>query len=329
MNEPILPVVRMRGGVTWDAAWLPRPDQPGIVTGTVDQVGSRLLFRGYGVSRRRWPIDAALVGMDSLVLVDEAHLATALTETLGSALGYDTSTETLHLPPPAVAQLSATARGGPSGWGPTFDEEAHLADPVAVNRLRAGKTLRLETTTKQAAAKAIATAAVTAANGADARVLVVCNTIDRARAVHTELRKRLSGNTHLSLLIGRSRGFDREQVVEQVLDRFRADRDGDDAGPAVLVATQTVEVGIDLDATDLVTESASWDALVQRIGRVNRRGMRDSASVVVVHDEDPKNPVYGEVRDRTVAYLRRLGTDGGEVDVSPLALAAARDPIRR
>ncbi len=193
VNEPILPVVRMRGGVTWDAAWLPRPDQPGIVTGTVDQVGSRLLFRGYGVSRRRWPIDAALVGMDSLVLVDEAHLATALTETLGSALGYDTSTETLHLPPPAVAQLSATARGGPSGWGPTFDEEAHLADPVAVNRLRAAKTLRLETTTKQAAAKAIATAAVTAANGADARVLVVCNTIDRARAVHTELRKRLSG----------------------------------------------------------------------------------------------------------------------------------------
>ena len=51
----VLPVTRMRGGTTWAAAWLDRPDRPAIVLGTVDQIGSRLLFRGYGVSDLRRP----------------------------------------------------------------------------------------------------------------------------------------------------------------------------------------------------------------------------------------------------------------------------------
>ncbi|MGL5808384.1 MAG: type I-G CRISPR-associated helicase/endonuclease Cas3g [Nocardioides sp.] len=324
-----LPVVKMRGGATWDAAWLPRPDLPGIVTGTVDQVGSRLLFRGYGVSRRRWPIDAALVGTDSLILVDEAHLATALTTTLDSALSCDAPTEPFTLPPPVVVQLSATVSVPTSGWAAGFDVDAHLADPEAARRLRATKTLRVETVAKPAAVKTIASLALaatdTATNSATstgaARVLVVCNTIDRARAVHGELARKLPQGCHLSLLFGRSREFDRERVVQDVLERFRADRDAQGSAPAVLVATQTVEVGIDIDATDLVTESSSWDALVQRIGRVNRRGVRERASCVVVHDQDPKNPVYGEVRDRTVGFLRALLDESeGSLDISPLAL---------
>jgi CRISPR-associated endonuclease/helicase Cas3 len=73
-----LEVVRMRGGVTWSWRWLASPAQPAIVAATVDQFGSRLLFRGYGVGERQRPIDAALCGCDALVLVDEAHLARPL-----------------------------------------------------------------------------------------------------------------------------------------------------------------------------------------------------------------------------------------------------------
>lgn len=319
-KDGLLPVVKMRGGVTWDAAWLSRPDLPGIVTGTVDQVGSRLFFRGYGVSSRRWPIDAALVGTDSVVLVDEAHLATALTDSLKAGQSYDHASHSLEVPKPLVVQLTATAREAGPGWTPDFDEQAHLANPVAARRLTAAKTLRLVECAKAATVRTLADAASQSARDPGDRVLVVCNTIDRARAVHTQLSKELRGELEPLLLIGRSRQVDREPIVQEALRLFGAGR-ADTPERAILVATQTVEVGIDLDATALITESASWEALVQRIGRVNRRGEHENSDVVVIHDDDAKPPVYGQTRLRTADFLRsQLEVGDGALDVSPLAL---------
>lgn len=321
-SDDVLPIVKMRGGATWEAAWLTRPDSAGVVTGTVDQVGSRLFFRGYGVSPRRWPIDAALTGNDSLILVDEAHLAVALTTSLGAAQFHDQFSGELGVLPPSVVQMSATTRRVGSGWSPVFDEAAHLAHPVASQRLLAGKSLTLRTTKKAAVVRDIAAEANAMCKQPAARVLVVCNTVDRAREVHGALTRLLGGDVDLSLLIGRSRPLDRERVVDHVLTLFGADR-GESETRAVLVATQTVEVGVDLDATGMVTESAAWDALVQRIGRVNRRGLRDKSDVVVLHYEDPKAPVYGAARERTAEFLTSLDS---AVDVSSLALRRLNPP---
>lgn len=328
-KEPALRVVKMRGGVTWDASWLPRPDLPAIVTGTVDQVGSRLFFRGYGVSPRRRPIDAALVGTDSVIMLDEAHLSRAFTAAVVSAHNLETC-EVLGLPGTAVVQLSATCPDGldsPNEWDATFDEAAHFDNPSAMQRLTAAKTLTFAKSSKDRVVEDIARRAVELSSRQGSRVLVVCNTVNRARDVHAALAedKRRLPNVELHLLIGRSRGIDRERTANRILCLFGADRE-QTPDSAVLVATQTVEVGIDLDATDMVTETASWDSLVQRFGRVNRRGSRAESSISVIEDCDKKPSVYREAKVNTAAFLETVAASENGLDVSPLELRRQEIP---
>ncbi|GEL17531.1 type I-G CRISPR-associated helicase/endonuclease Cas3g [Pseudonocardia asaccharolytica] len=332
----LLPVTRMRGGATWAAAWLDRPDRPGLVLGTVDQIGSRLLFRGYGVSDRRRPIDAALVGTDSLVLVDEAHLSTALLATVSAAQERDR----LGVPLPSLSLVRLSATGAPARHTFALDVDAHRTNPQAWERLTAGKRLTTrEVSSAKDCVKALAETtlervgtltAKASMEGAAPVAAVVCNTVDRARAVHTLLRKLLTGRgavveADCELLIGRSRPIDRPNVQEQVLSRFGTSRDPSRRA-AILVATQTVEVGVNLDVDVLVSESASWDALVQRLGRLNRLGRfterfpgQDEAAAVVIHDGQDRGPVYGEARDTTWRALHAMVSEHGGIDVSPLA----------
>ncbi len=339
----LLPVTRMRGGISWASAWLDRPDRPGIVLGTVDQVGSRLLFRGYGVSDRRRPIDAALTGTDALLLIDEAHLSTALLSTLDAVHRRDR----LGVPVPGCAVVRLSATGSPAQRVFSLDVDAHRGDAEAWRRLTAGKTLTVREATAKDCPRVLAAeaqqqlarlrlaATQRPAEGPAPTVLVVCNTVDRARAVHTLLNKQTTARTapleaDCHLLIGRSRPVDRPDLQDAVVARFGVARPAVERA-AILVATQTVEVGINLDADVLITESASWDALVQRLGRLNRLGRYEtrfpgagSAVAVVVHDGQDDAPVYGAARDATWQRLRAevdaAASDG--IDVSPLACRA-------
>ncbi|MFB8769949.1 type I-U CRISPR-associated helicase/endonuclease Cas3 [Nocardiopsis alba] len=353
---PVVEVTRMRGGTTWSWQWIQRPDRHALVVGTVDQIGSRLFLRGYGVSDRLRPIDAALVGTDSLILVDEAHLSQAMLTSIDAA----TADQPEHrLARPRVVQMSATVKDGAARRTHSIGEADH-AHPVASRRLTSPRWMHLvepEKVTKKNASQVItaqlaawAQALAEAQPMAGPVVLVVCNTVARARAVFTTLAQEQIAPEQRVLLIGRSRPVDRQRLMDTFYDRIQVKREhGRESEPLYVVATQTVEVGANIDADALVSESASMTALIQRLGRLARtpetreapatddgRGWR--APAVIVHDPsvEDEDPVYGSARQGTWRLLSRLCPPlathpkracvveelGTGIEVSPTALTA-------
>lgn len=335
-------LTRMRGGTTWASSWVDRPDQPTIVVGTIDQVGARLCFRGYGTRDQRKPMDAALMGMDSLILVDEAHLATVLLATVRRAFELDG--ESLHSPRATIVSLTATP-AAPGRNVMEFDVVAHQSDEVAWRRLTAPKRLVVANAEPKKLASVLADRLLTElAARPGARGMVVCNTVRTARQVHDAVQAKLpkSGVSAAvdtegvpmtpELLIGRTRPVDRDHRLPGLLKRFGVGRSQDDNRAVdILVATQTVEVGANLDVDVLVTESAPFDALVQRIGRLNRLGSSALDPIaVVVHDGQGKDPIYGSARTAAWSQLNRLLPDGMRSEgllASPLALRDLADAV--
>lgn len=325
-----LDVVRMRGGTTWADRWVWRPDQPCVVVGTVDQAGSRLLFRGYGVSDRMRPVDAALTGTQALVLLDEAHLARPFQEMLAAVSAAPGAVEL-----PRVRTVTLSATSGAAADVLPFDVATHLRDEEAARRLTAHKRLAVLPTKPAGVAKSLADTALAVAGHDDVRrVLVVCNTVGAARDVR---RRVAAAHADTGLLTGRSRPIDRESVAERWTGRFGLNK-SDDAASAILVATQTVEVGMNIDVDALVTQECALDALIQRLGRVNRLGRRIGRAVVVSTGKD--DPVYGGAAPATTeALLGRWGApqlrratdaaaaDAGWLDVSPLSLRRAAEEL--
>ena len=103
----------LRGGLADDGAWRLDPARPAVLVGTVDMVGSRLLFSGYGDGRSRRAMHAGLLGHDAMVLLDEAHLAPAFAALLRAVEGLQ------HRPEFRTITLSATGAAGATVLGLT------------------------------------------------------------------------------------------------------------------------------------------------------------------------------------------------------------------
>ena len=336
-GAPPLDVIRLRGGV---ASRTPTdPSQPTVILCTLPMYGSRLLFRGYGSSRSLRPIDAAMAGTDSLVLLDEAHLAPHL-RTLVDALSECTpGAQPLLGKFRSRASIAAlTATGDAAGDRFDLDEEDR-ANPVIERRLHAPKPLEVRACEKGDTARLLAEAARDLlAERAPASCLVFANTPATARETFERLRGWLP-DAEMLLLTGLNREREAERIRARILKPATGMAATLPAGPArertlVVVATQTLEVGADIDAEYLVTEACGVRALTQRLGRLNRLGHHPHARAVYVHAPPPKRrgggsrgeaseswPVYGEEPKVVLQRLESACGDDRTVNLPPARVA--------
>lgn len=69
-NGP-LAISTLRGQFADNREWSADPSRPAVIVGTVDMIGSRLLFNGYGLGFKSKPLHAGFLGQDVLLVHDE------------------------------------------------------------------------------------------------------------------------------------------------------------------------------------------------------------------------------------------------------------------
>src|SRR5690606_34361984 len=83
---------------------------------------------------------------------------------------------------------------------------------------------------------------------------------------------------------GARRGYERDRLVETPTYRAFRGEPPDQGRTVYLVATAAGEVGADLDAAAAVMDLVPLDRMIQRLGRVNRRGsLAAPAEVAILH----------------------------------------------
>jgi len=269
-DEVALHVV-MGGEGASQRQWRVDMHKPAIVVGTVDSLVSKALNRGYGIGRAIYPIDFALVTNGAHWIVDEIQLCPESTTTLRQVAAFAARFGTAE--PFGLTCMSATV---PESLLDTVDNPSPGPDDI-LQILAAERTgelarrLSARRTVRQLAADPgdYQEVAATARRGhrPGTLTLVVLNTVKAAQDVYQHLR---GGPVPCTLLHSRFRGHEREQLIAKVTGS-----PGEDGH--IVVATQVVEAGIDLNAAVLVTEAAPWPCVVQRAGRCNRTGTIDDA----------------------------------------------------
>lgn len=299
-DEVALHVV-MGGKVESQRAWRLDMHKPAVVVGTVDSLVSKALNRGYGIGRATFPVDFALVTNGAQWVIDEIQLCRESTTTLRQLAAFAKALSTAE--PFGLTCMSATV---PRGLLETVDNPA-VANVLSVlpeertgelaTRLDAARTIR-RLPVAPGDYKAIAEQARDRHRVGEL-TLVVLNTVGAARSVYKQLRK--DSVARCTLLHSRFRAAERHRLMDEVTS---------DPRDRIVVATQVVEAGIDLNAAILMSEAAPWPSLVQRAGRCNRTGTIESAELYWIL---PAKPAPYEQADIDAAAAALTALEGTEV----------------
>ena len=228
---------------------------------TIDQVLSSFLLSPYSLSRRKSNLNAGAV-VASYLVFDEFHLFDPIST-------LPTTLEMLRMLGGVTPFLLMTA---------TFSTDmleglASALDAVVVPEgdaaCQAMQTLPSQQKARcyHVAEGPLCAEAVLAQH--QHRTLVVYNVVDRARALFEALRDHPDrDDAQVLLLHSRFLPEDRQRIEGKIRELFT--KDGDQSGSWIAVATQVVEVGLDITCQTLHTELAPANAVLQRAGRCAR-----------------------------------------------------------
>jgi len=149
--------------------------------------------------------------------------------------------------------------------------------------------------------------------------IIVCNHIESAQALYEELKKKHKGED-VKILHSQFNQRDRNRIENMITN---------DSLPRVLVTTQVVEVSLDVDFHQAFLEPAPIDALIQRMGRVNRYGSRRPANIQIFKEQISSHHLYcdctGEGHKRycrvrkTLEELQGISNPVSEMDLVQVA----------
>ena len=333
-DGPLVALSTLRGQLAEDREWCLDPSRPAIIIGTVDMIGSRLLFSSYGgLGRSHRSLQAGLLGQDTLVLIDEAHLSPTF---VGMVKDIKAAVHQSHVIRPfEVMSLSATiVSEGPEASNNLherlpFDPDQELRNEEARRRLNAEKHIewlcfdqpkkdKKEPSHKEIEEQVAATIIEHASQyeGCSLSIVIFVSTVGLVNKVGEKLAEKLGEGSadRILRMTGEMRGIERDRLTEnEKFKVFLPHRDRHAQRPThYLIATSCAEVGVNLDADHGVCDLTSLDSVIQRIGRINRFGKTKSTITVVV-DQSALKATESDIRqeqlfrDKLVDLDRRIG----------------------
>lgn len=101
----------------------------------------------------------------------------------------------------------------------------------------------------------------------------------------------------------------RSAILREIKQRLR------EGLPCLLISTQCVEAGVDLDFPAVYRALGPLEAIAQAAGRCNRNGLRESGNMVIFTPEEAyPDPAYRQAASVTKLLYRSLGRDGMDID---------------
>lgn len=130
-------------------------------------------------------------------------------------------------------------------------------------------------------------------------VLVIRNTVKSATETYRQLKKQFEiGDDDIILYHSTFKKMDKIKKENLIFDKLNADK------PFILVATQIVEISLDIDFNVMFSDNAPIDALIQRFGRVNRKKSIEKRGEIFIYPyQSPfpyKNTYLLEVTFKTI-----------------------------